>query len=202
MRTLKQLTHRFHLHPRMSANQLSEYLSANAPHRRRILQDAKFPSTMVVIRYDHARKAVVSHMSGSETALDSSVSMLCRRVSEIELSEYFRQNYDLCIEALESFQANLKHLAHPGISFRRPTLHNAKLGMKGVNVSVSADLVTERRDRNGARKVGAAILIFAKPKNNYAAIADRCRSTALMIYQLLLAEPNTSQICDPTLCGR
>lgn len=199
MATLGDFTHKYHPHPRMSANQLSEYLTANAPNRRRILQEAKFPSTMIVIRYEDARKTAIAHLAGSESAIENSLASLRRRSSDLALTEYVRQNCDLCIDALDSFQGNLKNFDQKNIIFRRPDLHNTKLKLKNVNVSVSIDLMTERSDRNGDRSIGAAILIFAKPKKG-SGIAERCSSTALLIYQLLLMQANTANICDPTLC--
>jgi hypothetical protein len=43
-------THKYHASPRLSANQTAEYISAKASSRKRILRDAKYPPTMLVIR--------------------------------------------------------------------------------------------------------------------------------------------------------
>jgi hypothetical protein len=58
-------THKYHANPRLSANQVADYLSANATNRRRILSDAKYPSTLILVRYDDARSAVTAHMAAN-----------------------------------------------------------------------------------------------------------------------------------------
>jgi hypothetical protein len=46
--------------PRLSANQISEYLTATPTRRKSIVQAAKFPKTAIVARYDGARESLLS----------------------------------------------------------------------------------------------------------------------------------------------
>ena len=63
VRTPDGFTHKYHPQPRLSANQVGDYLSANATNRRRILKEAKYPPTILLIRYEDAKTALVSPLS-------------------------------------------------------------------------------------------------------------------------------------------
>jgi hypothetical protein len=63
------LKHRYHHDPRLSANQMAEYLSATAVRRRSILREAKYPATVMVIRYEDAYPPIVGHLVGMKMRL-------------------------------------------------------------------------------------------------------------------------------------
>ena len=193
-------THRYHHSPRLSANQLAEYLTANAVIRKSILRDAKYPSTAITILYEDARRAVVNRLAGSDTALDYGILNLQRKLSAADLTDYWQKNFSLCIDALESFRGGLERLDAGKTEFVKPELHNTKLKISGVNISVSVDLMTEETKRNGSRSIGAAILVFCKDEKKIKDTERRCKTIALLIYQLLKGQANTSASCDPTLC--
>jgi hypothetical protein len=48
--------------PRLSANQISEYLIATPTRRKSIVQAAKFPKTAIVARYDAARESITKYL--------------------------------------------------------------------------------------------------------------------------------------------
>src|ERR1700693_6254829 len=97
-------THKYHHNPRLSANQVGDYLSANATNRRRILSDAKYPSTMILVRYDDARVAVATHMAangGKKNVLSDALAALQRKSAKQGITDYKRQNHKLFTEAIE-----------------------------------------------------------------------------------------------------
>ena len=49
--------------PRISANQLAAYLVAGASTRNRIIRDAKFQPTVVIIHYKEARAAIAKFLA-------------------------------------------------------------------------------------------------------------------------------------------
>jgi len=167
--------------------------------RKSILRDAKFPPTAIAIRYEEARAAVVARLAGVENALDNAVAKL-RRKSETAITDYWRKNCDLCIDAIESFRGGIACLGPGKTKFRKPDLHNTKLKISEVNVSVSIDLMTEETDRNGKRSIGAAILVFSRSVNNQKEMERRCKTIALLIFQLLKSQANTSPLVDASLC--
>lgn len=194
------IKHRYHEDPRLSANQLAEYLTANALGRKRILQDAKFPPTVIVIRYEDAYPPIVNFMTGSANALENGMMRIKRKAGTDDLTEYGRKNCDLCIEALESFQAAIANLDVGKTMFRKPDLHNTKLKISEVNISVSINMMTEETRRDGKLSIGAAILVFSKGPSRQREMAARCKAVALLVYQLLKSQGNTAANCDPTLC--
>jgi hypothetical protein len=82
----------------------------------------------------------------------------------------------------------------------KPELHNTKLTISGVNITVSVDLMTEETKRNGSRSTGAAILVFCSDEKKVKDTERRCKTVALLIYQLLKGQANTLYSCDPALC--
>src|SRR5689334_2984798 len=48
--------------PRISANQLAEYLNASATQRKKIIEGAKFPKKVIVARYEGARDPVAAFL--------------------------------------------------------------------------------------------------------------------------------------------
>src|ERR1700722_13195789 len=91
-------THKYHANPRLSANQVGDYLSANATNRRRILSDAKYPSTMILIRYEDARTAVASHLAtgGAKNILADALTAIKRKADKDGITTYKKQNHKLC----------------------------------------------------------------------------------------------------------
>lgn len=192
--------HRYHQDPRLSANQLAEYLKATAPSRKRILQEAKFPATVIVIRYEDAKAPVVGFMTGAASALENGIVRARRKAGTDGLTDYGKKNCELCIDAMESFQAAIANLDMGKTKFKKPEIHNTKLKISGVNISVSINMMTEETRRDGKRSIGAAILVFSKGRPNQREMATRCKAIALLIYELLKSQGNTAATCDPSLC--
>lgn len=191
--------YRYNPDPRLSANQIAEYLSATPLRRRTILREAKFPATVMVMRYEDAYQPIVSHLTGSEEALASGVLGLRRKAESADLSQFLRDNCGLCIDAIESFQSTIANLDAGRVEFKRPTYRDTTLPIAGVKISVSINLMTEEVSRNGKRSIGAAILVFSKSKKEKD-MAARCKAVALLVYQLLKENSKTAEICVPELC--
>jgi hypothetical protein len=196
-------THKYHPQPRLSANQVGDYLSANATNRRRILRDAKYPPTMLLIRYEDARSALVSHLTSNgvaENILDKKVQTLRRNSDNDGITDYQKQNCRLCIDAIESFQSFEAKMDVGSAKFLKSLTHYPRLKISGVSISVSIDLRTEKIDSKGGKTVGAAMLVFSKsggPDNN---LPERCKAAALLVHELVKRYVKSSEKCDPTLC--
>jgi hypothetical protein len=191
--------YRFNRDPRLSSNQMAEYLSATPLRRRAILREAKYPATVMVIRYQDAYGPIIGYLTGSGEALSDGVLGLRRRAEEEDLTDFLRDNCSLCIDAIQSFQSTLANLDAGKIIFRRPSRSDTKLLISGVNISVSIDAITEEPDKHGEKSTGAAILIFSKSKNE-ADMASRCKAVALLVYQMLKSDSKIGPTCVPELC--
>ena len=203
MKIAVSYTHKYHPNPRLSANQVADYLSANATNRRRILSDAKYPSTMIVVRYDDARTAVAAHMAandGKKNILADALEALRRKAAKQDITDYKRQNHKLCTEAIEGFQATETKMGVGSVKFKAPDIHNSKLKISGVNVSVSLDLMTERVDGNGNKVIGGAVLVFSKTGGPEKNIEARCRAIALLTHEVLKQQLKAGETCDPNIC--
>jgi hypothetical protein len=141
----------------------------------------------------------VARLAGAENALELAVTKLIWKAGT-EITEYCRKNCDLCIDAIESFRGGILRLETGKTIFRKPDLHNTKLKISEVNVSVSIDLMTEETNRNGKRSIGAAILVFSRSVSNQKEMERRCKTIALLIFQLLKSQANTASLVDASLC--
>ncbi len=186
-----EFTHRYNPQPRLSANQTADYLYATPTNRRSILRDAKFPPTMIVIRYEDARPAMVERFA-DEGDLDGWIEKIHRKAA-VSTTEYQKLNCQLCIDALESFQASIRNLDAGKLRFRRPRRHFSKLMIEGVHISVAIDLVVEGGD---GKSVGGAIFVFSKAEKD----ERKFKAIALLIHELLKPHVKAPARVDPTLC--
>jgi len=203
MKIAVAFTHKYHANPRLSANQVADYLSANATSRKRILCDAKYPPTMLLVRYDEARTAVVSHMASNGAkvnVLPDTLAALQRKIDKPDITHYKRQNHRLCTQAIEGFQAAEAKMGVSSVKFKTPDIHNTKLKISGVSVSVSIDLITDKADGKGNNVIGGAVLVFSKTGGPEKNIEARCHAVALLAYEVLKQQLKPGQTCDPNIC--
>jgi hypothetical protein len=196
-------THRYHPHPRLSASQIGDYLSANSTNRRRILKDAKFPPANIVIRYEDARTALRSHLATNgdgKSALNSAIVGFKRKSEYGDITPWKKQTYKLCSDALEIFQGTEPKMGLGSTIFVTPTIHNSKLRISGVNVSVNLDLMTQKVDNKGVKTIGGVILLFSKTKASEKDAAMRCQAIAMLAYEILTSHAKANETCDPRMC--
>jgi hypothetical protein len=197
------ITHKYHPTPRLSANQVADYLSANATNRRRILSDAKYPPTMILIRYDEARSALAAHMASNgsgKNILSLALASLQRKAANGGITDYKRQNYMLCTDAIEGFQASEAKMGIGSVKFKAPDIHTSKLNISGVTVSVSLDLITEKIDGKGNKVIGGAVLVFSKTGGPEKNVEARCQAIALLAHEVLKQHLKPGETCDPNIC--
>ena len=151
------IKHRYNPEPRLSANQMTQYIEAGAHKRYTILQDAKFPQTFMLIRYEDAVGPAVGYFTSKPDALENGILKLKRKELSDDLTEFASENCRLCIDALESFRATIKKLDLGKTVFRPYELRETKMDIKGVDVSVSLRMMTEEVKRGGKRSIGAVV---------------------------------------------
>jgi hypothetical protein len=92
--------------PQMSANQIAEYLSATAPRRRDITQQAKFPKTSVVSQYVLARDGISSFLNDGTRSyrhLAEALDRLTKRQTRTGATEWLVNDSRNSIEAIDVF---------------------------------------------------------------------------------------------------
>jgi len=201
MKIATTFTHKYNPTPRLSASQIAEYLSANATGRRRIITDAKYPPTMLTVRYDDARDALRKHFTKKQPAKDvlgEALDLLNQKLSAGSQSDWWRTNHQLCRKAIEAFQTYEKGMGLSKVVFRLPNIGHSKLSISGVTVSVSLDLMTEVAESDGATRVGGTILCLWKTR--VADIPHRCQAMAMLASQIVTESLKDGQACDSKLC--
>jgi hypothetical protein len=198
------LTHKYHPNPRLSANQISDYVfSLSALRRRSILRDAKYPRIAIVIKYDEARLAIRKHLSGSgsgKNILADSLLTLQRRIGDEDMADGRKKDFKLSIAAIEAFQFNEAEFGFSKLTFKPSPINSPKLAIANVSISVSLDLVVEKPAKTGAKSVGAVVFIFSKTGGQEKNVDKRCKTVAMLTYQTLKTYLKTHDTVDPKLC--
>jgi hypothetical protein len=179
--------------PRLSANTLSEYLTATSTRRKSIVQAAKFPKTAIVARYDAARDGITKYLCdlGRDAgilidAMDSQKT----RGENIEASEWIKNDSALSIEAIDNFHKAMNKLGLSKLECRPVTTNQPHLTIEGVRISVSLDATVHRKE-----SVGGLILLFSKAEPSTTSRIDRCKTAAVLAY--LFTEQNLKYLGVP-----
>jgi hypothetical protein len=158
---------------------------------------------MLLIRYEDAKSALIAHLASDgavDAFLDRKVLALRRKADEDGITEYARANCNLCVDAIESFQAYEENMDVGKMGFLRPNFQYSRLKISGVNISVSIDLRTEKLDSKGCKSVGGAMFVFSKSSRTDKNLPDRCKAITLLIQELLKSYVKSGEQLDPTLC--
>lgn len=163
MGKLVQPRYRVNQEPRISANQLAEYVLASPTRRQSILKNAKFSPTFLVIRYQSAKDAICRHLADDTRNLGPLISA---HAEQLELSKAggsaFQANDALLsAEAIQAFMDMRGRLQKelPAASYRPNSQNLPKLECAGVDISIRLDLVSYN---NAKETVGGVILQVSK----------------------------------------
>lgn len=189
--------------PRLSANQLADYLSASSTRRKRIVEDAKFPRTIIVARYDGARDTITDYLCDIARPTGKLVDAIgaLKTKSEKTDSPWTKQDSLLSIEAIEAFHSaySKQQMGVKKIECQILPLTQPPLFIEGTRVSVRLNATTHMTEKDGTKRIGGIILLFSKAETVLAARAERCRIAAVLA--LLFAQANLKYAkADPKLC--
>jgi hypothetical protein len=179
--------------PRLSANALSEYLTATSTRRKSIVQGAKFPKTAIVARYDAARDGITKYLCDlgrSASILLDSIDSQKTRGAKVDASEWVKNDSALSVEAIESFQKAMNKLGLSKLECRPVTTNQPHLTIEGVRISVSLDATVHRKEG-----VGGLILLVSKAETSTTSRIDRCKTAAVLAY--LFTEQNLKYLGAP-----
>lgn len=184
--------------PRLSANQLSDYLNATPPRRKSIIREAKYPKTSVIARYSGARDGLTSYLCDagrSPATLAKAIEKIKEREAKFSATDWTKQDCNLSIEAIQSFQKAYNSLGLAKIDCKSVVTKQPKLSIEGVDVSVALDATTRRRGKAGQECVGGLILLFAKSDASTKSREARCKTSAVLA--ALFAEQHLQYLGEP-----
>ncbi len=193
----------YNAEPRLSANQLSDYLTATPPRRKTIIRDAKYPKTSVVARYSGAREAIGEYLCDdlrNSKVLYEGVESIKTREAKFTATDWTKQDCALSVEAIEAFQSAYNSLGLAKISCRAIVTKQPKLQIEGVGVSVALDGTTHRTGKNGEKCVGGLILLFSKSEASAKNREARCKTSAVLA--AVFSEQHLAYLgqADPKIC--
>lgn len=179
----------------MSANQLAEYLIASPARRQTILRNARYAPTFLVIRYQAAKTAIKRYLSDdvrNERILSEALVEL-DAIESGDQSAFRKNDAQLCVEAIKSFQSISKNKEISGITFRQIQNQLPNLEMEGVEISINPDLVAYKPHRSG-QSIGGIIFQTSKAVAAANWRADHSRNVSTLIW--MLAEKHMSSLGD------
>lgn len=185
--------------PQVSANQLSQYLSAGPTARKRIVRDARFQSTAIVTRYKAAREAITSCLcddTRSPMKVAEYQHKLNVRLSEPGISSWVSEDLELSIKAIERYAATAgqtilsKVLCKPIHGTVPPLL------IEGLRVKVTPDVTLHKADGT----VGVLVTAIAKGEKSDKARAEQCRTSALLAWLFAQKHLNSLGEVSRPLC--
>ena len=185
-----------HKDPRISVNKLAEYLSTSkAARREKILQDAKFPPTYQLIRYDPTKQMIQLYLSGkipNTQALQQEIDKYGLTKTSNDFEERMKKSN---AEALSIF---LKFA--PTLSFGDSIIslgENAppKLNINDVAISVRPELLLST-SKKGATSRGAIKLNISKGAVHTLGSAE----FAGTLVRHFLTSQHGPDVCDHKTC--
>lgn len=152
---------RTNVSPRLSINQLANYLVATPTQRRRIIQNAKTPPTFLVNWYDFARQAIRDFIVGGladEVILANEATRLGRLVPT---NDYEETRYRTNAAALDAFLDCYEDLDLEGFVLQEAPATSTFLCVNNVEISVRPEFISSGAYR-GQDYVGGLKLYFSK----------------------------------------
>ena len=189
-------SYRENLKPRISANQLAEYLLASPARRQTILRNARYAPTFLVIRYTAAKEAIsrflADDVSNKRILAEAVVGL--KSIDDRDHTPNKKNDTQLCIEAIEMFSTISDNKELSSITFRPVTNRLPNLSISGVDVSISPNLASYRPKGEG-QLVGAVIYQTSKAVAAANWRAEHSRNVSTLLW--MLAERHMTKLGEP-----
>ncbi len=149
-----------HESPRVSVNQLGQYLTATPSRRKRIIQGQKHPVDPQYLRYPAAAQAIVEFLcEGRDEVILRDHQR--RLLNAQPASDFDAHRLALCAEALQRCRVSAQELAARAVaSPAEADLPPLVLG--GVDVNVRPEVLLRSVDSQGTMRSGLLKLYFSK----------------------------------------
>lgn len=135
------------IHPRMSVNALTRYLTANAAQRETILEEQKYPDTFRSNWYVPAQRAIVRYLLDDERDDEILIAAEARirETPAATRNEVQRRNGN--VSAIASFRRCANTISFDGLTPERGP-RSANIQVEGVTISVRPDIILTGQYRN------------------------------------------------------
>jgi hypothetical protein len=158
--------------PELSANQLSEFLTATHTRKEGILRQARYiarESSAAPIRYSDVRRAIASYLAdpSRNTAGIYGIREKFNNIVESaqagqQMSDFTLSNARLSVEAIDAFLGSLNEIKFGGLSFALGDSHAPRVTIEGVGISVRPDVVVLAKNKKLEPIVGGLLMYFSK----------------------------------------
>lgn len=140
------------LKPRISANKLAEYLTANAVRRKQIVKDAKYPSAFKAARYKDARDVIRGFVNGDYTKkdIDKFIKVFEKKPTTSDYQENDKTNSIFALQQLKKLDIS----ALSGLTLEANDNYEDVLTIEGVEISVYPDMFVSQ-NKSGKNITGA-----------------------------------------------
>lgn len=174
--------------PRMSLNALTDYMTASALRRRRLVSEQKRPRDFQVAYYREAAEAIAAFLVGDRKALGEGLSQVqpAAGLKEWELGRRLAAT-----EAIRSFQ-QIGELDLSGFQVRRGPQSPRPLQSGFLSISVRPEILL-RKTHGDATKTGALKLFFSKSERLG---EDRARFGGVVLYRYLQETSGRAETAD------
>ena len=189
--------------PRISANQLAEYLSAMPSRRTTIVREAKFPKTAQVALYRDARLAVARQLcaaNGGADHIEVAIARLRERASDLDASSWTIDDCRRSVAVLEAFSRLGNELGLSRYDYRTVSGTLPHVQIVRVSVSVSISATVHRRARDGTNQVGGLTMFLSKAMSDDTASPERAAVSALLCLMFAEASLRHLGVPDHRLC--
>lgn len=189
--------------PRLSANQLAEYLNASSTRRKSIIRDAKFPKGVIVARYDGARDAITAFLTDptrSMTEPTAAIEAMKAKGGAVGAKPWVQDDCKASVEAVNALLKAQNKLGLNKMNIRPILSKQPKLVMEGVEVSITLNATTHRVDKDKQDRVGGLLLLFSKSEPSASKRDERCRVSSVLAAEFADQYLKGLGAMDPKLC--
>lgn len=177
-----------YLNPRISANQLAQYMVADHAKQESIVQNARRAMTIPVANYNHARDAVPR--SHDENGINTE--LFQRNIDRLSANpgndDFDRECLRLSIRSLQRMLPLIGNIDAAGERITRPSRGFEHLLIEGVRLSVQPEIVFTFNYRGGVRYGGVMCNFASGAGSSLARTSGRyCAGdyAAFFVFQLL-----------------
>lgn len=195
--------------PRVSANQLADYLSASPVRRKSIIRDAKFPKQMITALYKDARSTIARYLIDPSSGPDIITEAMVRldgRENAPDATDWTRSDCRQSREALDAFLRSFNALGIGRYRFIAPGGALPPLVVAGVSVSISLDAIVEARTRGEIQRMGGLLLTLSKSGVDRESLVsmrareERAATAAVLCLAACEGMSASNSKADPRLC--
>lgn len=167
--------------PRISVNDLANYMVSSDTARMTIIKRSKYPQKPPMMRYSRIREPIQKYLSDPSRDVNLLISceeMLDQLANDSSQKQLVREDAKLSIEVIHALQGMGNKLAP--LNFLRAPQNQKKLILSGVTVSVRADLIVHGKSK-GEEQYGVALLRMTQDDASTEAAKSKRRDMGLYV---------------------